>query len=136
MLTSRSTRRFRSSPTVEVDDALKWIKKGLNFKCTACGKCCTGKGTVWVSEGEVEKIAKHLKMERQAFEDSYLKETGRDGLYTLKDKEDVLECIFLKEKKCSIYQVRPIQCQTFPWWPELLVRVPDCQKAASVLVLS
>lgn len=30
-------------------------------------------------------------------------------------------CIFLKDSKlCSIYQVRPVQCSTYPWWPELL----------------
>ncbi len=30
-------------------------------------------------------------------------------------------CIFLKDSKlCTIYPVRPVQCSTYPWWPELL----------------
>jgi Fe-S-cluster containining protein len=31
-------------------------------------------------------------------------------------------CVFFKEGKCSIYQHRPIQCRTFPYWPEVSSR--------------
>ena len=31
------------------------------------------------------------------------------------------DCSFLGEdKKCSIHTVRPSQCSTYPWWPELM----------------
>jgi Fe-S-cluster containining protein len=39
-----------------------------------------------------------------------------DGRYSLNEKSNY-DCVFLKEKKCTIYEVRPVQCQTFPWWP-------------------
>jgi hypothetical protein len=26
------------------------------------------------------------------------------------------DCIFLKNKQCTAYKARPIQCRTFPWW--------------------
>jgi Fe-S-cluster containining protein len=29
-------------------------------------------------------------------------------------------CIFLKDKACTIHPVRPRQCSTYPWWPELI----------------
>lgn len=29
-------------------------------------------------------------------------------------------CIFLQEDHCQIYLVRPLQCRTFPFWPENL----------------
>lgn len=30
-------------------------------------------------------------------------------------------CIFLDtEGKCGIYAVRPVQCRTYPFWPELV----------------
>lgn len=31
-------------------------------------------------------------------------------------------CVFLDEatNACSIYPVRPLQCSTYPWWPELM----------------
>ena len=27
-------------------------------------------------------------------------------------------CIFLKENRCTVYKSRPIQCRTWPFWPE------------------
>ena len=30
------------------------------------------------------------------------------------------DCIFLKDKLCTIYPVRPLQCSTYPWWPSLM----------------
>jgi len=29
-------------------------------------------------------------------------------------------CRFLENKKCTIYQARPTQCRTWPFWPELM----------------
>eukprot|EP00955_Chlamydomonas_euryale_P066854 359660-Chlamydomonas_euryale.AAC.22 len=30
-------------------------------------------------------------------------------------------CVFLlPDNKCSIHSVRPGQCSTYPWWPELM----------------
>jgi Fe-S-cluster containining protein len=30
-------------------------------------------------------------------------------------------CVFLDEQmRCRIYKVRPLQCRTYPFWPELM----------------
>lgn len=34
-------------------------------------------------------------------------------------------CMFLTEKGCSIYPVRPIQCRSFPFWPENISNVDN-----------
>jgi len=34
--------------------------------------------------------------------------------------EEEFECVFLEGTKCSIYDVRPVQCKTFPYWPSVL----------------
>ncbi len=47
-------------------------------------------------------------------------------LYILQD------CIFLEDKLCSIYQVRPTQCATYPWWPDLMNPVSWQVEAAEV----
>ena len=37
------------------------------------------------------------------------------------DDEDSPSCTFLDESgQCSIYDVRPVQCRTYPFWPSLL----------------
>jgi Fe-S-cluster containining protein len=39
-----------------------------------------------------------------------------DGEFYLKlPKQD---CLFLVGKRCSVYQARPTQCRTWPFWPE------------------
>ncbi len=39
-----------------------------------------------------------------------------DGLFHL--KETGPECRFLRENRCSVYEGRPTQCRTWPFWPE------------------
>ena len=96
--------------------------KDKKFHCTMCGICCTGKGEVWVTSEEVDKIATHLGLNSQAFLARYTKQYDRiPGHHLLKNKQDLeLSCIFLEDKKCSIHTCRPAQCRTYPWWPELM----------------
>ncbi|MBA3236758.1 MAG: YkgJ family cysteine cluster protein [Parachlamydiaceae bacterium] len=101
---------------LHVKEPQPWFSSGLRFKCTGCGQCCTGApGHVWVTDDEIASIADYLKMTIDEFRMKYLRLVG--------DRESLLEdsrtfdCIFLKDKKCKIYPVRPSQCQTFPWWP-------------------
>src|SRR6202012_4519691 len=95
-----------------------WYKEGLRFQCTECGKCCTGgPGYVWVSEEEMMAIAKLLKISVEKFKRNYTRQ--RDNRYALVERksfDNQYDCIFLKDKKCTVYQARPNQCKTFPWW--------------------
>jgi uncharacterized protein len=113
---------------------LPWYKEGLNFKCTECGKCCTGPPAyVFVTKEEIVKIADHLQMPFDLFVRRYVrKRDNRLALIEIKSLEhpDDRDCVFLKDKKCLIYQVRPKQCRTFPWWPENL-NTPESWKLAA-----
>lgn len=99
-----------------------WYKEGLRFKCTECGKCCTGtSGFVWVNEKEIKGMAEALQIDVPLFKRKYLR--SRDNRYALVEKKTPsgeYDCIFLSDKKCQVYQARPVQCRTFPWWPEHL----------------
>ena len=42
-----------------------------------------------------------------------------DGFIHLKElKKNNGNCIFLNEKKCTVYKSRPVQCRTWPFWNE------------------
>jgi Fe-S-cluster containining protein len=98
---------------------LEWYKEGLHFECTQCGKCCTGgPGAVWIESNQAEKISSFLKITVEAFYSYYCKKVG--NRWTLVEKTLSYDCIFLKGKQCTIYSVRPLQCQTFPFWPGAL----------------
>ncbi len=98
---------------------MSWYKKGLRFKCTGCGECCTKEpGYVWLSPADIEKISAYLEISQEEFLKKYTRFVF--GRYSLNEKKISYDCVFLKEKRCQIYPVRPKQCQTFPWWKDNL----------------
>jgi uncharacterized protein len=112
-----------------INDGEPWYADGLRFKCTECGQCCTGSpGYTWVSVKEVEEISEHLKIPIADFARKYLRIV--DGKIALLEDPVNYDCIFLRDKKCSIYAIRPKQCRTFPWWPKNLKSKADWQEAA------
>lgn len=106
-----------------------WYANGLNFGCTGCGACCTGSpGYIWVNEEEILAISNHLGLSVQEFGRKYLRKVN--GRFSLTERRVSYDCIFLKEKKCTIYEVRPLQCRTYPWWPEMLSSEEEWLKGA------
>lgn len=99
---------------------LPWYHAGLRFSCTACGKCCTGSpGAVWVDDEDIAKMAAAKEMDVFTFTKKYTRNlNGRRTL--LEDENKNYDCVFLRGKECSLYESRPKQCRTFPWWPQNL----------------
>lgn len=112
-----------------VKDDPPWYAQGLRFECTGCGQCCTGApGYVWVNEEEIQTLADFLQLSKEEFSRSYLRQVkGKTSLIELPKTYD---CIFLKDKKCQVYSVRPIQCRTYPWWSRNLKTEQAWQEAA------
>lgn len=92
------------------------------FECTACGQCCTGDPAthyVEVSATEQERIYRKLGLSARQFRRQYL-ETAEDGSEGVRLVGDGVCPFLLPDKRCSIYRVRPDQCRTYPFWPELV----------------
>ena len=89
--------------------------------CETCGgACCTGEsGYIWAKYPEIEKMADFLSLTIEEFATMYLKKVKHR--YSLVEKrldDENFACIFFNNelKQCSIYEVRPRQCRTFPFW--------------------
>ena len=67
-------------------------------------------------------MASHLGISRSIFLDQYCKNyTKIDGWRLLKQRTGTSgDCIFLEDNLCTLHEARPLQCRTYPWWPELL----------------
>jgi len=101
---------------------MAWFDRGLEFECQGCGHCCSGEpGFVFLSSEEIDNLANHLEMNRSDFLSCYCRLIDRDDHYeySLKERADY-SCIFLKEKRCQVYPVRPLQCSTYPFWNYLM----------------
>jgi Fe-S-cluster containining protein len=100
---------------------------GLRFKCTMCGNCCTGpEGYVLVSDTEIAALAKRFDMTVEQFTDRYTHMTPPGRSLTETVTEYGNDCIFLDRQKfpgkavCGVYEDRPAQCRTWPFWKSLL----------------
>jgi hypothetical protein len=97
-----------------------WYAEGLAFECTSCGKCCLNHGDgfsfVYSTRADRRAIAKQLGLSLKRFEAEYCEQAG--GALSFKSKDNA--CIFLDGHKCTVYELRPAQCRTFPFWPEVL----------------
>lgn len=89
--------------------------------CEACeGNCCIGEsGYIWINKTEIEKLASVLKLSVQEVGLQYLIKVGYR--YSIREKkvgEGNYACVFfdLEKKCCSVYEARPSQCRTFPFW--------------------
>ena len=78
--------------------------------CTKCANCCRV-ATVQLSERDVEKIAKFLRIKPAEFLRDYTVESEEEGLI-LKRLDS--GCIFLSGNDCTIYESRPRTCVDFP----------------------
>ncbi len=100
------------------------MSRKLRFECTGCGGCCTGRDNarveyyVAVTPTERERIRVYLGISPEWFRRRYLMRY-EDGQHSLRWKDD--RCVFLDgDKRCRIYPVRPVQCRTYPFWPEIV----------------
>ena len=96
----------------------KFWEDGIRFECQGTGRCCTSRGEngyVYFTEEDRSRMARVLGMDLREFTRTYLGETD-DGIYYLRNPED--DCVFLKGTRCSVYEGRPTQCRTWPFWPE------------------
>ncbi|MCC8116644.1 MAG: YkgJ family cysteine cluster protein [Planctomycetes bacterium] len=106
-----------------------WYKDGLQFGCTGCGECCRGLGGyVWISLSEAEALATALGMEFDTFTRTMLRKTIT-GLALVDDADG--NCPLLgPDGRCKVYNARPVQCRTWPWWNENLVSSERWREAA------
>jgi len=107
---------------------MPWYAKGLRFSCTECGDCCSGApGYVWVTKAEIQAMADKLGITVAAFEKAFVRQVGIRKSLLERDDGD---CVLLdpKTRRCRVYEARPRQCRTWPFWDSNLA-TPDAWKS-------
>lgn len=98
----------------------------FSFHSTACNlcdaRCCRGpKGYIWITKSRAIEIAESLNMTFDRFSAHYLRLVcGSLSLREVYVAPHEYACIALDQKtnQCTIYEHRPEQCRSFPFWPE------------------
>jgi hypothetical protein len=106
-----------------------WYAAGLCFSCQpGCIACCTGEpGYVWVDEVEVVALAAALGLAPSEFRRRYVRRTPYVESITELETGD---CVLLGPGCCTVYDDRPRQCRSFPFWDEHLRSPADWARLA------
>jgi len=105
---------------------------GLKFSCKRCSSCCRYEsGFVYLSEDDVEKLMSALNMDRKAFIAAYCRwvAMNKNEVLSLKEKSNK-DCVFW-EDGCTVYDSRPFQCVSFPFWENIVASSQSWEMAAS-----
>ncbi len=95
-----------------------WYADGVQFRCTACGVCCTGEpGYVWATREEIARMAKVKGLSTPAFMRRFVRRAK--GKLSLTERENG-DCIMLEEGRCTVYSAKPARCTSFPFWPDIM----------------
>jgi len=91
----------------------------IKFQCQPdCANCCKlSNGFVFLTDAEASDIAENLGISENEFLQYFTRIVNEQ--LCLVDGENE-HCVFLEDHKCNIYEVRPLQCRTYPFWPENL----------------
>lgn len=83
------------------------------INCLSCAACCKNYSPRFKTP-DIKRISRHLKMKESIFIETYLR-LDEDGDYVANQKP----CPFLGDNNyCSIYEVRPSDCERFPYTDE------------------
>jgi len=109
-----------------------WYHEGLKFRCTGCGDCCTGApGYVWVNAAEITALAAAVGVDLLTFEKRYVRDVGiRKSLVEFPGGD----CVFFhsESRTCQVYEARPRQCRTWPFWTSNLKSAETWQRTCAV----
>ncbi|MFA6821275.1 MAG: YkgJ family cysteine cluster protein [Sphaerochaetaceae bacterium] len=101
-----------------------FYEEGLQFSCQeGCYYCCgVEPGFVFLSLDDLKRLAIYLKIDEQAVVKTYCRPVNMGSFSYISLKEVANhDCIFLeREKGCQVYQSRPVQCATYPFWASIL----------------
>ena len=83
------------------------VKLGLKeplFKCQMCGTCCRLR-LISITNEDAERI-------KAAGHSNFTEKVKNENMM----KRDKGRCVFLKDDKCSIHEIRPQICRDFPFF--------------------
>lgn len=85
---------------------------------------------MWVGPEEIARIADYRGETVEAFSGRFVRQVGRR--YSLIEKPNH-DCVFWDARKgCTVYEARPEQCRSWPFWPENLDSPEDWDHVRSV----
>jgi len=108
----------------QVDDLLASPETG--FSCRMCGSCC--ELDVQMTEHDLRRIESHRS--DQAEKTQRIRKSGSVAggeFYSpiFADIDSRVHCVFLEGNRCSVHEVKPLQCRLYPFFPVQVCSIGD-----------
>ena len=99
---------------------MPFYDNGLRFECIRCGRCCRHEpGYVFLSRKDLARMAGHLGVAVETVLERYCRTIDLAGFVRISlEEKPNYDCIFWNRDGCEVYNGRPLQCRSFPFWPE------------------
>ena len=100
-----------------------FYREGLRFKCTKCSNCCRNDpGYVFLTKTDLKRLAERFACDDNEFIERYCRETSIGGFtrISLHEKPNY-DCIYWEDTGCTVYEDRPLQCRSYPFWAPILL---------------
>lgn len=102
----------------------RWYARGLRFSCQPdCHRCCRREGIVQLGpadghpDGELRRLAAAVKLMPAEFRRDFVHHDRLNGDYMEDGPHGGCP---LWHDGCAVYAARPMQCVTYPFWPEVI----------------
>ncbi|NIZ47343.1 YkgJ family cysteine cluster protein [Entomospira nematocerorum] len=114
----------------------QFYKDGLQFKCTQCSQCCRGdSGYVFLSKLDLTRLSTYLGLTESDFLQQHVRTVPfgdhlRISLLEKPESDDQFRCEFW-QNGCTVYNARPTQCRTYPFWHSIMQSEQSWQQEAA-----
>ena len=97
---------------------MRFYERGLKFSCTRCSCCCRfDSGYVWLTRSDLETLSKTLHLPREEVVNRYCRVVDIGAMPRLSlGEQPNMDCVFWQNGSCMVYDGRPLQCRTYPFW--------------------
>jgi len=99
-----------SSLGLITEDDFIMIYKLQQTICRKCGDCCSKNIPMKISKSQLKEIAKKQNTSYKKIKKEIRARPNQDGTFNIRRKP----CPFLENKLCTIYNVRPLTCKSYP----------------------
>lgn len=104
--------KIKKDPPADLDKLSKTLEKEVwkEIDCLSCANCCKTM-TPTFTKTDIRRIAKHFELTPAAFSKKWLR---KDRVGDMLNKTEPCQFLDMKDNKCSIYEIRPADCASFP----------------------
>lgn len=117
-------------------DAMKiGLDDTFHFGCRQCGKCCINREDIFLNAKDVYNLCNALSLTpgqvMEQYCEVYIGQDSRLPIVRLKPQGSIKRCPLLKDRKCSVHNLKPAVCAMYPIGRA--IRIDTCEAGSKDL---